>query len=302
MTGVDVALPSVDLVVPTINRPRELRRLLESVVAQAYAPLRVIVIDMNEDDASAEVIEGFSEALEIVHVRVSRRGVSKARNLASERVEADVVSLTDDDSWLPDGLLLGIGRRFRDEPEIAGVSVMQRDERLRPSNGRWARRPGPITKTNVWGRGVSAGIFVRASALREVGGFDEDLGPGGSWAAGEETDVLIRIVSAGHRVEYDPSLFVHHPDPGHGSAASYQLEQWRRYAQSAGHLMRKHRYPLHAVAHRCARPVLGAVAAAVRGDLAEARIRLAVATGRVEGWARSRAPRHDAQGDRPTVR
>ena len=93
MTTVDERLPSIDLVFPTIDRPDELRRLLESTVAQSYPRLRAVVVDMNESDVSAaEVIEDFSDSLEIVHLRASRRGVSKARNLGIERVVAEVVS------------------------------------------------------------------------------------------------------------------------------------------------------------------------------------------------------------------
>ena len=292
--------PSIDLVVPTIDRPNELRRLLESAVAQGYEPLRVVVIDMNDDDSSAAaVLAEYSDELDIVHLRVSRRGVSKARNFAMGSIEAEVISLSDDDCWLPDGFLHALGERFHREPSLAGLSVMQKDAQLRPSNGRWATRPGRITKTSVWGRGVSAGIFVRASAVREIGGFDEGLGPGsGGWAAGEETDLLIRLVDTGHRVDYEPSLFVHHPDPQRNNALTYPLERWRAYAQSTGHLMRKHRCPPNIVAYHCARPLIGSVAAALRGDFNQSRSRLAVAVGRLEGWARSKPSRTGARPDK----
>lgn len=292
MRPVDGKLPSVDLVVPTMGRPAELRRMLASARSQSYPSLRAIVVDMNEDDVTAGVLDEFSGgSLEILHLRASRRGVSRARNLGIERIEAEIVSLTDDDCWYPDGLLQTIGRRFATTPDLAGLSIMQLDERYLPANGRWARRPGRVTRTNVWGRGVAAGMFFRASALQEVGPFDETLGrASGVWEAGEETDILIRVVDAGGRVDYDPSLFVHHPDPERDSAAVYPLERWRGYAQAMGHVMRKHHYPLHSVAYRCARPLFGSAVAALRGDLRQARIRLTVAAGRAEGWARS-APR-----------
>ena len=143
MTG-DETLPSLDLVFPTINRPAELHRLLESTVAQSYPRLRAVVVDMNQEDASAAtILEDFSDTLEIVHLRASPRGVSMARNLGIRRIQAELVSLTDDDCWYPQGLLRTIGARFAREPDLAGLSIMQVDERFRPSNGRWARRGGP---------------------------------------------------------------------------------------------------------------------------------------------------------------
>lgn len=301
MTG--AGPPSIDLVVPTMGRPAELDRLLRTVVAQSYPSARVIVVDMNEDDTSAEVSTRYSQSLPIEHVRVSRRGVSKARNAGLRYAAADLVSLADDDCWYPDGLLRAVGERFAGDPGLDGLSVMQVDEQLRPSNGRWARRPGQITRLNVWGRGVAAGMFVRRSALLDVGPFDETLGrASGVWEAGEETDILIRIVAAGYRVDYDPSLFVHHPDPERDSAAVYPIERWRGYAEAMGHVMRKHRYPLHAVAYWCARPLVGAVVSAAHGDRRRARLRLAVSAGRARGWARSSPSATSAQAPRAGVR
>ena len=127
-------------------------------------------------------------------------------------------------------------------------------------------------------------MFLRSSALEAVGPFDETLGrASGVWDAGEETDILIRIIDAGYRVDYDPSLFVHHPDPERDNAASYPLDRWRGYAQAMGHVMRKHHYPLRSVAYRCGRPLIGSATAAMRGDFAQSRVRLTVAAGRAEG-------------------
>lgn len=289
------ALPSMDVVVPTMDRPFELRRLLRSIAAESYPGLRAVIVDMNEDDAAAVVLAERSDELEVVHVRASRRGTSAARNLGIEHAAAEVVAFADDDCWYPPGLLRTIGDRFARAPGLGGVTVMQVDHQGRPSNGRWARRPGRVTRTNVWGRGVTAGMFFRRSVLEATGPLDETMGPGsGGWQAGEETDLLIRVVDGGHSVEYDPHLFVHHPDPLRDNAGSYPLERWRGYAKAMGHLMRKHRYPGPIVAYRCVRPLAGSVVALVRGDLVRARIGVTMARGRTSGWVRS--PARHAQG------
>lgn len=273
-----------------MGRETELRRLFESVALQEYPSVRVILVDMSGSRAVAALVAEFG-SLEILHRTSSPVGVSRARNHGIGDVEADVVSLTDDDCWYPERLLQSVGRRFSSDPGLAGLSVRQLDESLRPSNGRWARRPGIITKSNVWGRAVSSGMFFRSEAITAAGAFDETLGPGsGCWEAGEETDLLIRVVETGRRVHYEPSLHVHHPDPlgvGTDRSAAYSLERWGAYARATGHLMRKHRFPPHAVAYRCCRPLVGSAVAALQGDFTRSRIRLTVATGRAAGWARS---------------
>ena len=51
-------LPSFDLVVATVGRLGELARLLASVEAQGLSQLRVIVVDQNDDNRLAKVLDG----------------------------------------------------------------------------------------------------------------------------------------------------------------------------------------------------------------------------------------------------
>jgi glycosyltransferase involved in cell wall biosynthesis len=287
VTGV---LPRIDLVVGTRGRGPELERLLRSVVAQDYPGVRVLVVDQNEEGTLDELLEGLAGSLELIHLRSERPGVNRARNVGLAAASAEVIGIPDDDSWLPGGLLRTIGGRFAASPGLGGLTVMLVDEARRPSNGRWDRRAGPVTRGNVWGRGVGSGIFLRREAFQAVGPLDETLGPGsGMWAAGDETDLLIRVLDAGFRVEYEPALHVFHPDPWRDSQDAYPLERWRAYAAAMGYLMRKHGYPFHSVLYRCARPLGGSALDALRGDLPRARVRLAVAAARARGWAMSAA-------------
>ena len=50
------ALPSFDLVVATVDRTEELDRLLDSLAAQDYPRLRVIVVDQNEDERLVPIL------------------------------------------------------------------------------------------------------------------------------------------------------------------------------------------------------------------------------------------------------
>ena len=56
MTG-DSSNALIDIVVATVGRTRELARLVDSLVAQPYRPLRLIVVDQNQDDRVAPILE-----------------------------------------------------------------------------------------------------------------------------------------------------------------------------------------------------------------------------------------------------
>ena len=48
------------------------------------------------------------------------------------------------------------------------------------------------------------------SALNELGGFDEALGAGSPCGGGEDLDMFMRVILAGHRIVYEPSAIISH--------------------------------------------------------------------------------------------
>jgi hypothetical protein len=68
--------------------------------------------------------------------------------------------------------------------------------------------------------GGTANLLVSRDALAAVGGFDERLGPGRWLSAGEDLDLLDRLVEAGLTGWYEPT-------------AAVECEQWREGADRA---------------------------------------------------------------------
>jgi GT2 family glycosyltransferase len=66
--------------------------------------------------------------------------------------------------------------------------------------------------------GGSANLVVRRNVIAAVGGFDERLGPGRWLSAGEDVELLDRLVEAGWIGRYEPGALV-------------ECEQWRSDAQ-----------------------------------------------------------------------
>jgi glycosyltransferase involved in cell wall biosynthesis len=268
-------LPSVDLVVATVGRSDELGSFLDSVEAQGYERLRVIVVDQNEDERVTEIVHG--RGLELVHAR-SPRGLSRARNAGLEHVEAELVAFPDDDCVYPPGLLDRIAERFGD-PGLDGLTGRGEDVDGRSSTS-WKTDRATLTDDNLWNRAISFTIFLRREVVQRVGAFDERLGLGSPdpWSSGEEIDYLIRAVRGGARVEYDPSLVVRHPVRGDDARVG------TRDGASVGYLLRKHRYPAQVVARMLVRPVGGVLTSLTRLDGSRARYHLATLAGRVRGY------------------
>ena len=113
---------SVSVVIPTHNRADLLPRALESVLAQTYPPLEIIVIDDASDDPQAYADVTALQDPRVRFVRHARPlGPSGARNAGISLASGDVVAfLDDDDEWLPEKLEKQMPELLRD-PEVGAV-------------------------------------------------------------------------------------------------------------------------------------------------------------------------------------
>jgi GT2 family glycosyltransferase len=272
-------LPSFDLVVATVGRVSEPKRLLASLEAQTHRSFRVLLVDQNEDDR-LELMLG-EQQVEIVRLR-AEQGLSRSRNAALGDIRSDLVAFPDDDCLFAPELLQRVARRFAGDPALDGLTGRAIDE-AGHSSPSWARDPALLTRENLWNRAISFTIFLRAPLVARVGRFDEQLGlgAGSPWSSGEEIDYLVRALDAGARIEYDPSLTVTHPDTRVSPTTLRSLG--KRDGASVGYILRKHAYSKRMVRRMLIRPIGGALVAVARRDRAQAAFQLATLRGRLLG-------------------
>jgi glycosyltransferase involved in cell wall biosynthesis len=273
--------PSFDLVVATVDRVEELRRLFASLEHQTHPAFRILLVDQNDDDRLDPALQEY-RSLNILRLR-SRRGLSRARNVALGHLDADVAAFPDDDCVFRGDLLERVARRFATEPGLDGLTGRAEGERGQ-SSASWAGDAAVLTRTNLWNRAISFTIFLRAPLVSRVGDFDEGLGLGSDrpWSSGEEIDYLVRAVDAGARIEYDPTLVVVHEEKTLSPDALRRIGA--RDGASIGYLLRKHGYPAPTVGKMLVRPVGGALLALARRDPARAAFHLSTLRGRLRGY------------------
>jgi GT2 family glycosyltransferase len=268
-------LPSFDLVVATVGRVQELEQFLDSLEAQEYPRVRVLVVDQNEDARLEPILS--KRGVETLHLR-SEPGLSRARNAALEHVTADVIAFPDDDCVYPPGLLGRVAERFSSDSGLDGLTGKAEDESGRSADS-WKAAPARLTDENLWNRAISFTIFLRRTIVERVGAFDERLGLGSKepWSSAEEIDYLIRAVRCGARIEYDPTFVVRH---------EVRVDDARiglRDGASVGYLLRKHSYPLRLVVRMLMRPTGGIGLSLVSLDTGRAHFQLATLRGRILG-------------------
>lgn len=288
MTG--PAAPALSLVVSTVGRAESFRRLLTSLEAStARDRVEVVLVDQSSGQVCAAVAAEPGWSVRVL-VTTSARGASIGRNAGLRLATAPVVGFPDDDAFFPPGTAATVLDRFAGDPSLAGLCGQQQTVDGRPSMLRWQQRPGPVTARNFLHTSIMSTMFFRRAWLDQVGDFDEAMGVGapGWYHAGEESDLVLRVVEAGGRVDYDPALVVWQDEPRDMPEEAF-VRKMLEYGCGQGHLWRKRDLSRPLLGWYLARKVVGAGVRTARGQRTLARADLAWLRGNVAGL-RDRCP------------
>ena len=157
----------VSVIIPTYNRARFLKEALESVLAQTYRPLEIIVVDDGSTDETPRVVTAFS----VRHVRGPRRGVVAARNRGILLARGEFLAFLDsDDLWLPEKISRQVAF-FEEHPKAVAVQTeeiwIRRGRRVNPKKHH-AKGNGFIFHRCVELCVVSpSGVMLRREVLKE---------------------------------------------------------------------------------------------------------------------------------------
>ncbi|WP_457554026.1 glycosyltransferase family 2 protein [Desulfobacula sp.] len=90
--------PLVSAILPTYNRAWTLENAIDSVLAQDYPNMELIVIDDGSDDNTPKLLEPYKNQITVLYQE--NKGVSAARNLGIKKSKGEFIALLDsDDAW-----------------------------------------------------------------------------------------------------------------------------------------------------------------------------------------------------------
>jgi glycosyltransferase involved in cell wall biosynthesis len=284
-TAID--LPKIAIVIPTLSSPPTLVRLLDSIRLQQLQPLEVIVVAQGNEDVAERIVG--SSGVKCARVIRSDPGLSKARNAGIRALQSewDIVAFPDDDVWYEDTSLLSAAESLLTSYAAISGKVVPEDH-LQATRLNFGEAPLQLDARSVWTSAIEAGFFLTRRLIDDVGGFDETLGLGAvtPWQSGEGTDLLLRALSRGHRIGYNPLVQITEATPLRSTAVS--IPRARKYARGTGRVYRT-RYGLQAQALLLARSLARILIELGHGRRPEAQRAVAVLVGRLEGltgWIR----------------
>lgn len=275
------AHPAISLVVSTIGRPGPLHRLLMSLLPAADR-VEVVVVDQSNDGSCLPVIRDFADVLRC-RGTTSPRGASTGRNAGADLASAPLLAFPDDNCWYrPDTVPAILGHLRPVDDAICGMQVTSEG---RPSMIRWPAHPTEVTRRNVHRTGIESTIVIRSRVFRSVGGFDPSLGVGSQspYQSGEATDLLLRLLAAGFRVQYQPAVKVVQDDPAADPEPSY-VPKMTGYGRGFGRIYRLHGLSRAHLLYALSRKVVASAVHSAAGQTIRGKADLAFARAAVEGF------------------
>lgn len=169
----------VGVVIPVRDRPGLVLEALASVQAQTRTPDRLVVVDDGSTDATPDRVESWLAQRSIPCwqlLRTNHRGAPGARQRGLEAIpDVDLVAFLDsDDLWPSDMVQRAIGV-LGQNPHLIGASADRKIVDESTGHIRGDRLAQMVVHPWRWlvhhGAGIGSCSFVRASALRLIGGY-----------------------------------------------------------------------------------------------------------------------------------
>jgi cellulose synthase/poly-beta-1,6-N-acetylglucosamine synthase-like glycosyltransferase len=180
----------------------------------------LVIDNCPSTDATRRLVEDYSR---VRYVREDRPGLNIARNRALHEAQGEIVAFTDDDAAPDPNWLRALLRNFAD-PLVLCATGLTMPLELETEAQEWFQRLGGfgrgfkrmvLDSANCdpfkgWVAGDGVNMAVRRSMLDHIGPFDEALDVGTPTLGGGDTEIFVRMLSAGYRIIYDPEALNWH--------------------------------------------------------------------------------------------
>ncbi|MES2660452.1 MAG: glycosyltransferase family 2 protein [Verrucomicrobiota bacterium] len=188
----------VSVIIPTYNRIATIAQAVDSVLAQTYQDVEIIIADDGSTDGTCESLAVYGDRIRIV--KQPNRGPSAARNLGVSASTGEILAFLDsDDLWLPEKIerqveVLEAGGKgvpccicnatLESEPGKTMTSFDAAGIKCDTESG-YILNPSQLLATRFLL--FNQVVAVRRDVFLKIGGFNEDL-----WLL-EDHDLALRL-------------------------------------------------------------------------------------------------------------
>jgi glycosyltransferase involved in cell wall biosynthesis len=183
---------TLSIIIPAFNVEDYVTESIESVLAQSFKDLEVIVIDDGSTDQTREVLNQFSDNPRVKVIAQQNRGPSGSRNSGIRIAQGKYIGFLDaDDRWAANKAQ----RHFEEMESHPEIDLTFSWWRIIDEKGRDTGRRGQPSKLMLKledlilenSTGTGSTLFARKEAIDAIHGFDDNL------RAAVDLDLLLRI-------------------------------------------------------------------------------------------------------------
>ncbi len=125
----------ISIIIPTLNRPDDLRNCLTSVVKNTRKPDEVIIVEQGDIKKTKKVVKDF--ALPVSLHYFEQKSLTRARNFGFSKASGDIIVYVDDDVELADDYVQVAEQYFVNDKEKEVLGIVGRDEVFLSRPWRW---------------------------------------------------------------------------------------------------------------------------------------------------------------------
>ncbi|MBW4440442.1 MAG: glycosyltransferase family 2 protein [Plectolyngbya sp. WJT66-NPBG17] len=205
--------PLVSVIIPAYNATAFVCDTLDSVIAQTYPRVEIIVVDDGSQDETAKIVQSYCDHVSFIQlIQQENAGVAAARNRAIEAAQGEYIAPIDaDDVWLPQKLEKQVECFVRSLGSVGLVYSwsVDVDEQNEVTGGfcAWTVNGDayiPMIYTNFLGNASSP--LIRRECFEQVGGYNTELKALNAQGC-EDWELYLRIAER-YQVRVIPELLV----------------------------------------------------------------------------------------------
>lgn len=209
-----------------------------SIISSDLENCEIIIIDQNINDEIKKFIFDIDKQKLlvkkniIIYIKSNETGLSRGRNLGQKKATGKWILFFDDDIIIPKHFSEKFIPILEKTKEIAFYGNVLNIE----NKTLYIKRTIKTKHIHLFNFDsvCSIGLILNRKIFENVDGFDINFGVGSKFGAGEESDIVIRILQKGFKINYLKDFIVFH------QASKIDLKKKFSYGYGIGALYRKH--------------------------------------------------------------
>lgn len=201
------------IIIPTYNRPKQLKNCLLSLTKLDYPPelFEIIVIDDGSEKPLETIIKPFQELLNLTLISQKNSGPAIARNTGVNYANGEFLVFTDDDCLVDTNWLNAFSKKLKQNPDCLVGGCIENElinnpystasqallDYLYLTHQDKEEFPPFFTSNNM---ALSKELFIK------IEGFNINY----PLPAAEDREFCDRLISKGHNIIYEPKAIVYH--------------------------------------------------------------------------------------------